>query len=358
MLTIYLLLISTVAALMSIKRHAKTFNLYFLVGLIFIYSVIYFVQIATVDTDKGTYFNLIAADGYRYLKEANDFEKPWLIDEINGVYRDSKFQYEATPKFGLSAYVAALTPLSNVRVEFAYFLMLIGSLALSFLKIKLINELNVGLYNKVLLTLTIVFFPLDLYWSLRFLREIIANDLLELTFLYVLVRRQRINPMIISSLVLALLVWRSQLTLLAIPLLLLVFRLKFSLIAFLVVIVGVSFSQVAKASGVTGLIFIGLPQFFVDFISLFAMPNTSWFFIFGIVAISVIFNVFEERRSASSRVPLVFGSILYGALFVLSFLLFHQIRFWYPIFEIFKIFVAILFARSFRIRQLDFRYLF
>lgn len=313
----------------------------------FLYWTIYVFQISSFEYEKGPYFNLLAKDGLRYLYETNFFEKFWLIDEINGTYVDGETEYSVTPKMGLSSFLALFTPFVDIGIEYAYLLMLAASALLACLKIKFISDLDLNNLNKLLLTFVIVFFPMDLYWSFRFLRELISNDILEVLCLYLLSKRggRRIDKKIVFIFFALLLIWRSQLALLAIPLILV--SIGFQGIMFITLLSIASFSQIFKASGASGLSHVGLPDVFIDIVLIFSEPMLSWIAIAAIIMSFMLQKSYYISNASFDLKKVFLLTCIYGGLFAVSSVLFLQIRFWYPVFLLFKLCFSIWFLTKF-----------
>lgn len=298
--------------------------------------------------NASQYFSLFTADSIRYLNEITLFNNPLNINELQGKYSDPASPYHTTPKLGLPSYIATIFFfMRDISPELSYYGLISTSFFLNCIKINLLNKLILSTVQRYFLFLFIVLFPTDLYWSFRFLREIIVNDVLEIFFLYIFLPRQKVDLRLITILLVTLLIWRSQLALLALPLLIIYLRLNFVLIFYFTALLLLTANQILLASGLSGLAFIGVPLWIQTVLKVFQVGIGSEVLLLVLVFIALIKpNVNTAtglRRFSSFNIAL----ITYCLLFLIAFTLSSQIRFWYPTFIIAKLILAIWLVYSF-----------
>ena len=314
----------------------KMFGFVFLIQIVILFWQLFY-------GDNNTkYFSLLSADSIRYMREINLFSNPINVNEILGKYNGLEQSYHTSAKLGLSSYVATIFFfMKEISLEISYFLMIATSIFLNFIKINLLNKLLLPRLKIYFLFFVIVIFPTDLYWSFRFLREIVVNDMLEIIFLYVIIHKPRIDMRLIAVLSVSLLIWRAQLTLLILPLLVICLSLNLRSIIFLLVLVLLTMNQTLAASGIGGLAFIGVTPWLQTFIKAFQIElGREWLVL--LLAISAIYGRHVDTTAWwRGYSTLQLSMLLYGLLFLLAFTLFTQIRFWYPTFLVAKLTFAI-----------------
>lgn len=216
--TIFSLLLCSVFFQRSFGRFRYSEFVTVCIYLLFLFAFFLIQTGLIVDLSNTTYFSLISSDSQRYIAEARLFSIPFFVNELDGTYYDGNYTYQATPKFGLSVYLAFFRLTGSSDLYF-YAVMLVGSVILNTWKIRLIFRIFETQKKSLLFIAIVVFFPTDMYWNMRLLREPIANDLLELSLLlgiFILQGGDRRKEQFQLVLVIFLLiVWRPQLAIIA-----------------------------------------------------------------------------------------------------------------------------------------------
>jgi len=299
-------------------------------------------------TQGSNFLQLASADSERYISEAYNFRYVFFINELAGTYFDGQNYYQATPKFGLSALLSPFARISSDQ-NFLHAVLLAVSFVLGLWKIRLIRNLSQteGVFFGAVIV--IVFFPTDLYWYFRFLREPIANSLLEISLLLILLIKRQDQPSRISQIslffvIVLLLAWRSQLALFSCIAAVFIFSPKpTTLVAFLLLII-VSLYQSVLAAGF-GILYLlpvdgAMRELLFDVMSWLHVNRWS----VNIIIISSFLFFFWGKFSVSDfRLGRLILFIFCIAPLPYLYSEASQIRFLYPVFIFSKVFFVFLF---------------
>lgn len=344
-----LLFISIYAFLKVFSNKIITVNMHFVViscSLFSLYFLITILSLTFLTSDvSGGYFNVISNDSLRYVYEIGLFsQSPWLVDELNGTF----LGYVATPKFGLSsllAWIFVFNPTDWVYYyivnNFVVFLFLFFSLKIM---LRLFEFYAIGYKGQYFLCFVVLFFPLDLYWSTRFLRESGANSIFMahiLITMLILINSKSRDLLVYVCLSFLLVIYRPQLLVASsfFLLCLSIVSIKPRLLLIACILLCLSLVQSLKAMGAESLsnfLFIG-SDLILELLKGFGTQ-----FLIVLSFLVVLFNSLFKENSQSKKINInliILISIFFSSVTV--FLWFYienmQIRFIYPFICFFKI---------------------
>jgi hypothetical protein len=176
-LLIFLIVVKLPLLIIKRKHIVKKELLLFNVFLFFVVLICTAVSIIFLSSDVGGYLSLFSSDSLRYIKEINLFSTDLSsINELNGSF----YEYEVTPKMGMSSLIAWIVVLFEETTGVVYYILNnMTVLFMLFFANSLLHQIakifSVQAYSYLALAVFVFLFPVDFYWLLRFLREGGAN---------------------------------------------------------------------------------------------------------------------------------------------------------------------------------------
>lgn len=167
------------------KNSFLFYSLFFFLAFIVVFISLLSV-VGGLDFVSEKYFGTFSPDSHRYVHEVDVIINNFVFaNELKGTIGE---YYSATPKMGLSSLIGLLGSLLGLEGRLAYYLMM--NLFFIFLTYFILIQyfdlakfLNLSLNLTLLGALLLFFFPIDLYWNYKFLREPIAHILMLGSFI-------------------------------------------------------------------------------------------------------------------------------------------------------------------------------